>query len=56
MYNKYMKKGTTSSAIKEMQIKMTLKFQSEWQSSSKQGTNVGEDTGERNPYILVVGM
>jgi hypothetical protein len=56
MDNKHMKKSSTSSVIKKMQIKMTLDFispQSEWQSPRKQTiTNTVNDVGEKGTHTL----
>jgi hypothetical protein len=52
---KHMKKCSPSLAIKEMQMKTTLRFhftpvRIAWT------TNVGEDVGKRNPHTLLMGM
>jgi hypothetical protein len=47
-----------SLAMKEMQIKMTLRFHltpSEWLSSRKQITNTGKDVGRKEPLHTVGG-
>jgi hypothetical protein len=50
MANKYMKKYSTPIHIKEMQVRTAVRFhltQSEWLSSKKETTNVGEDAGRK---------
>jgi hypothetical protein len=49
--NKYMKKCSTSLAIKEMQIKVILRFP-----LIPIRTNVGKDAANRKLYTLLVGM
>jgi hypothetical protein len=59
MANTYMKKCSTFLGINEMQIKIKLRFYftaGEPLSSRKQKTNIGEDSGRKNPYTLLVGM
>jgi hypothetical protein len=56
MTNKYMKKCSTTLAIKEMQVKTTLEDsvppQSDWPLSRKQGTtNAGKDAGEKGTLV-----
>jgi hypothetical protein len=55
---KYTKKCSTSSAMKKMQIKMTLRFHLTLvrMAMIKNTTNAGEDVGKGNPYPLLVGM
>jgi hypothetical protein len=59
MANKYMKKCSTSLAIKETQTKTALRFHPillERLSSTQTTTNVDKDAENRNPYMLLVGM
>jgi hypothetical protein len=45
-----MKKSLTSLAVREMQVKTTLRFHFapvRWQSSRKQTTNAGKDVGKK---------
>jgi hypothetical protein len=54
-----MKNCSTSLAIKEIQIKTTLRFYFTpvgWLSPRTQTTNVGEDVGKKEPHMLLVGM
>jgi hypothetical protein len=54
-----MKKCSTSLAIKEMQIKMMLRFYLtpvRMVTIENTKANVGEDVGKRNSHILLVGM
>jgi hypothetical protein len=59
MAKKYMRKCSTSLAIKEMQIKTMLRFRLtsiEWLSSRTQKTtNVGKDMGKKKPSYTVSG-
>jgi hypothetical protein len=52
MSNKYMKKGSTSLAIEEMQIKTSL--QSEWLTSITQ-QELAEDVGKKEHFYTVGG-
>jgi hypothetical protein len=60
MAKKHMKKCSTSLAMKEIQIKVMLRFcltpvrMATIKNTKK--TNVGEDVGERNPHTLLMGM
>jgi predicted transcriptional regulator len=58
MAKNHMKNCSPSLAIKEMQIKTTLRFHITpvKMASIKDTTNVGEAVGRRNPHILLVGM
>jgi hypothetical protein len=58
MVSKYMKKCSTSLAIKEMQIKTKLRFispQLEWPESRVATTNAGEDLVKQEPLYTVGG-
>jgi hypothetical protein len=58
MHNKYMKKCSTSLAIKEIQIKMTLKFQltpARMLSSIMRTTNTGENARGKELASIVGG-
>jgi hypothetical protein len=59
MVDKYMKTSSTPLAIKEMEVKMTLRLPSHkfWLWSREQiTTNAGQDVGRRNHNTLLVGM
>jgi hypothetical protein len=60
MAKKYMKKCSPTLAIKEMQIKTTLRFHiTHVRIASITNTptaNVGKDVGKRNAHTLLVGM
>jgi hypothetical protein len=49
-----MKKCSKLQAIKEMQIKTTVRFRLT-PIRTQTMTNVGEDVGKKNPYTLLVG-
>jgi hypothetical protein len=54
---KHMNKCLTSLAIKEMQIKTTLRFLlSPVRLATIKKTNVGEDVGKKNPHTLLMAM
>jgi hypothetical protein len=58
MAKKHMKECSPSLVIKEMQIKITLRFNSlllEWLSSRPQTTSVGEDVGEMEASFTAEG-
>jgi hypothetical protein len=58
MAKKHMKECSPSLVIKEMQIKITLRFNSlllEWLSSRTQTTSVGEDVGEMEASFTAEG-
>jgi hypothetical protein len=67
MTKKYMKKSSMSLAIKEMLIKITLRFFLRLANSvsdsvrlavikKTNNTDIGEDAGGRNHHTLLVGM
>jgi hypothetical protein len=58
MAKKYTKKCSPSLAIKEMQIKTTLRFHLTPVRIAiiQNTTSAGEDVGKRNPNPLLVGM
>jgi hypothetical protein len=60
MANKHMKKCSTSMAIKEMQIKTTLRFHLTPVRmaviNDTNNDNVGKDVGKKNTHTLLMGM
>jgi hypothetical protein len=57
MTNKYMKKCSASMAVKEKQIKMTLRFHLTpiRMAIIRNTTIASEDVEKRNPYTLLMG-
>jgi hypothetical protein len=57
MAHKHMKKNSATLAIKEMQVKMTLRFHQIGYYQEKTTVKAGKDVGGwvGNPYTLLVG-